>query len=64
MISIILTAGSMIARDPLPDVGYTGLSWETLKSNMGPHYSVTEGELYDFRKIFSIMFPSVTGNEF
>lgn len=63
MISICLTAISMVARGPMPDVGYTGLSFSTLKSNMNSHYSVTEGEMYDFRKIFSIMFPSVTGTK-
>jgi potassium/chloride transporter 9 len=42
--------------------GYTGPSLESLKSNLHAHYRKgDDGTLYDFRKLFGILFPSVTG---
>lgn len=41
--------------------GYTGLSLETLKDNIWVDYQPSNGKQMDFFKVFTVVFPAMTG---
>jgi hypothetical protein len=71
--SLIYSAANFIFRNPSADIsGFTGMRLDTLKSNLWSNYQVTEGNFlvirltslginYDFRLVFGIVFPAITG---
>eukprot|EP01119_Soliformovum_irregulare_P002251 TRINITY_DN12537_c0_g1_i1.p1 TRINITY_DN12537_c0_g1~~TRINITY_DN12537_c0_g1_i1.p1 ORF type:complete len:843 (+),score=253.96 TRINITY_DN12537_c0_g1_i1:41-2530(+) len=62
--SLVYVMFNFMIRKPdaeLAAAGFTGISWETLKGNMFAHYAETDGVMYNFRTVFGIVFPAITG---